>query len=43
MAAELFSKSTSSAIRTLFSDDEDMLVLAEFIDHVDDWFDVMNR
>ena len=42
-AAELLSKSVSDAIRVLFPQDKEMLDLAEFIEHVDNWFDVMNR
>ena len=43
MAAELLSKSSVDAIRLLFPNDADMLTLAEFIEEVDNWFDVMNR
>ena len=42
-AAELLSKSVVEAIRLLFPQDKEMLDLAEFIEHVDNWFDVMNR
>ena len=40
---ELLSKSVVDAIRLLFSNDPDMLKLAEFIEQADNWFDVMNR
>ena len=43
MACELLSKSSVDAIRLLFPEDQDMLDLADFIEEVDNWFDVMNR
>jgi hypothetical protein len=42
LAAQLFSKSTASAIKLLEPDNEAMQELAGFISLMDDWFDVMN-
>jgi hypothetical protein len=42
LAAQLFSKSTANALRTLFPNDETKKELAQFVEDVDNFFDIFN-
>ena len=42
LAAQLFSKSTANALRTLFPGDETKTELANFVEDVDNFFDIFN-
>ena len=42
LAAQLFSKSTANALRTLFPNDETKQELAQFVEDIDNFFDIFN-
>jgi hypothetical protein len=42
LAAQLFSRSTANALRSLFPEDEKKMELAQFVEDIDNFFDIFN-